>query len=79
MYFIYSGQLGGIFGDLGVTIEIFDLITIIPICIVFIAIQKRSKILYCLFYLASMLKASIIIGWVYEYYRYLMSLIEGNY
>ncbi|CAB5387308.1 unnamed protein product [Rhizophagus irregularis] len=75
IYFIYSGQLGGVFDEFGVTVELLDVIAIIPICTVFIAIQKRSKFLFCLFYFASILKASFIIGWLYEYNRYLKTLI----
>ncbi|CAG8588215.1 12004_t:CDS:2 [Rhizophagus irregularis] len=75
IYFIYSGQLGGVFNEFGVTIELLDVIAIIPICTVFIAIQKRSKFLFCLFYFASILKASFIIGWLYEYNRFLKTLI----
>jgi hypothetical protein len=39
----------------------FGIIIIIPILVVFVAIRKRSKSLYCLFYSASLLEAGIII------------------
>ncbi|CAB5338305.1 unnamed protein product [Rhizophagus irregularis] len=41
--------------------NIFGIITIIPISIVFVAIRKRSKSLYALFYFASLIEALIIL------------------
>ncbi|GES98417.1 concanavalin A-like lectin/glucanase domain-containing protein [Rhizophagus clarus] len=69
IYIIFHGQLGEVFGTInGIIVQSFGIITAIPICIVFIAIQRRSKILYCLFYFASILKVLFIIGWLYECY-----------
>ena len=47
--------------------NIFGIIAIIPISIVLNAIQKRSKILYGLFYFASLLEVGIIITRLYFY------------
>ncbi|CAB4409576.1 unnamed protein product [Rhizophagus irregularis] len=41
--------------------NIFGIFTIIPISIVFVAIRKRSKSLYALFYFASLIEALIIL------------------
>ncbi|UZO08647.1 uncharacterized protein OCT59_028900 [Rhizophagus irregularis] len=69
IYILYYWQPGEVFGVvLGAIIDIFDIITIIPICTVFIAIQKNSKILYSLFYFASLLEIVIIIELLYTYY-----------
>ncbi|GET03722.1 concanavalin A-like lectin/glucanase domain-containing protein [Rhizophagus clarus] len=60
--------------------NIFGIITIIPITIVFIAIQKHSKILYSLFYFMSTLEVGIIIARLYIYsrdYFNFMIIIEG--
>ena len=45
--------------------NVFGIITIIPISIVFLAIQKRLNSLYSLFYFASLLEVGIIISRLY--------------
>lgn len=41
--------------------NILNIITIIPISIVFVAIRKRSNILYALFYISSLIEVVIIL------------------
>lgn len=79
IYILYYWQSEDVYGVIfGVIIDIFGIITIIPICMVFIAIQKHSKILYGLFYFASLLEAVIITGLLYAYYI-ILSTYKSNY
>ncbi|CAB4472736.1 unnamed protein product [Rhizophagus irregularis] len=79
VYILYYGRSGDAFGIIfGVISDLLGIITIIPICIVFIAIRKHSKILYGLFYFASLFKVVLIIGLSYKYYILFTSLYEGN-
>ncbi|UZO08615.1 uncharacterized protein OCT59_028868 [Rhizophagus irregularis] len=79
VYILYYGRSGDAFGIIfGVISDLLGIITIIPICIVFIAIRKHSKILYGLIYFASLFKVVLIIGLSYKYYILFTSLYEGN-
>jgi hypothetical protein len=76
-YILYYGRSGDLFGIIfGVISDIFGIIAIIPICIVFIVIQKHSKILYSLFYFACLFEIVIIIGLLCKYYFLFISLYE---
>lgn len=58
-------------------------ITIISISIVFVAIRKRSKILYALFYIASLIEVVIILYrlWIFceDYFIYYEIMILNTY
>ncbi|GBB98991.1 hypothetical protein RclHR1_03390007 [Rhizophagus clarus] len=67
LYYWQSEEFFGIFS--GVISDIIGIIAIIPICSVLIAIRRHSKIIYGLFYLASLLELVIMIKLLYNYYN----------
>ncbi|CAB4418342.1 unnamed protein product [Rhizophagus irregularis] len=74
IYILYHGQTGEVLGTIfGIISDVFGIITIIPICIVFITIRKHSKILYGLFYFASLIEVANIILLLCKYYFYIIA------
>ncbi|CAB5100924.1 unnamed protein product [Rhizophagus irregularis] len=74
IYLLYHGQTGEVLGTIfGIISDVFGIITIIPICIVFITIRKHSKILYGLFYFASLIEVANIILLLCKYYFYIIA------
>jgi hypothetical protein len=78
IYFLDYGNLKAFFGKFfEIVIDIFGIILIIPILLVFIAIRKRSKFLYGLFYFSSLLE---LINLILRSFIYFFSYpaVNGN-